>query len=198
MSSVVVMISRGLCPPTVVVDAIKATFPTSTPFVVLEGMPRVEAKQAAVNVAIESESDLILIEDDVKLSDQQWEELLDGGEEVLYADGRCRDGSPSFRTAKNGHFIGGTMAVRLPLSILVSLDPPVFESRWIYFDEDEGTWEDRGPIDGDRHSDIVLWYKLHHLDPIPDMRSLGMASHLKHPLNDGSYAHDGPVIVGEF
>lgn len=199
----VVLISRGLCAPEVTRDAVlqAAQYP-DVGFWIVSGRSCVEAKQAAVRAVGTEGQDLMILEDDVLLTDEQWREMLTPGPEILVGECACRNGEWNTHklVTQEGLEIlySGSVALRIPAAVLRRLpETGGFEARLIYVQRDPLVWEDRGPAPTDSGSDLSFWYHVWHLDPRPAVRSIGEVVHLRTPLNDGT-GPDGPIPIGRF
>lgn len=184
-----VQITRGVAPAQAIVDATQAAARHGLPYRLVAALPAVEAKTLAAQLALEAGGGLVLCEDDIVATPEQWAAVLtDTTGAVLYADAKCRDNTLNTKHKPNGEFLyTGTVLVSVPAPILRALADkgPLFVA---------SDWQD---CDGDLHmvgtnhlgwgSDVYFWQQVRRLVPRPAIRSVGKVGHIMHPLNSGKH-----------
>ena len=83
----------------------------------------------------------------------------------------------------------------MPYSVLVRLPTPAFEC-WDY----QRRGDDMVPVSRNtrgKHSDVFFWRTLLGLDPKPEVRSVGMVTHVRHPLSE-QWVLDKPCELSEW
>ena len=176
-----VQISRGLAPVPAIVGAVQAAYYYQWEYQAVVGLPLVEAKNRAAQLALERGAHLILLEDDIVVDRSVWEALLAlGPETVGYGRARMRDGNDNVYYNDDGEFTySGNCLVWVPCNILRALPRPIFSAaRWNREQDTLGGLQGNGV-----GSDTVFWYHIRQLDPAPPIVEVGTVKHLKHALN---------------
>jgi hypothetical protein len=194
----VCQISRGIAPVECMIEASDMAELFGAEYLPIWGKPLVEAKNKAVEYAMQSQADLLLVEDDILADVWIWEAALsceDNGD-ILIATTRNRDGTPNTKKSPKGKFLyTGNIFTLIPHDVLCKLDIPIFRA-WNFSQSDDGEiliMKDENKHG--QHSDVYFWYKVMQLDPPPVIRTIGEVSHVKTPYNTGHISHNEPFVI---
>jgi hypothetical protein len=178
--TIVCQITRGLAPASAIVHTVQGAQHFRHRYLLISGLGRVDAKNAAVRAALDDEAHLLLVEDDIEVPWSQWPTSRGN---VWVATARCSNGDMNTEYDSHGHVLKtGTPFILIPYRILFDLSDqgtqPIFRAR--KFRIDGNVLVDYGPTDTDRGSDIWFCY-------LCRMRgySIGVCGHgtsLKHSL----------------
>lgn len=181
----IAQISRGLAPAICIKQAIEASALYDIPYLPVYGKELVEAKNIAANIALEHDSDLILVEDDILATSDQWGKICTMRGKVLFGRAITRKGEWNTQKIDGKVIRSGTCFIRIPCNILKSLDKMeklgthIFES--YDFKVINGVLEPLRPNDKGRMSDTYFWYHLMKLNPA--VEEIGDVVHLETCLN---------------
>jgi hypothetical protein len=192
---VIVQISRGVGPGWAIVDAMRYAEEYDNPYFYVDGMSCPDAKNRAVEIADKFEDDLLLIEDDIRASQQTWHAIqtYSSPDAIVTATTNKRTGKSNLTRAPNGKFLAtGTVFVKIPRTVYTRLEAPVFRPWTFARTADGDEIIDRGPCKSGHGSDWYFWYTARQLKPEPEIIVIGTVAHLKHPLNTGTSDHDNP------
>ena len=188
--TMVCQISRGLGVSVSVANAATAANSDGAGFAVVSGMQAVDAKNEAVKVADFYNAGLVLVEDDVLPSQNQWSECIPSMR-LAYGEAITRSGKINTRRGRDGKVLyTGTCLVAIPRFVLDKLPRPVFRS-W-KFTVSHGELVDLGPGTDGRASDVYFWHLLRKTLPDLTWHSLGRVPHVRHALSEPRHDLQNP------
>jgi hypothetical protein len=193
-------ITRGIGPIEAATDAMSACATFGWIFLLVEGCCLVEAKQRASRAAIEWDTDLLMVEDDMLVSEKVWKAVYKADNPnnyntIHYAKTNNRDGTSNERMTPSGKFLfTGTCFCRIPAYILNKMEQPMFLAYNFGYSSDGEQLIPKGPNEKDRGSDVYFWQAARQLVPQPSFQCLGTVGHIKHPLN-ANWNHQDPYIT---
>ena len=190
----IALISRGLSPARSVMQAGYFASHHRMSIRVIDGLSLVDAKNEAVEIATNNYQDLIIVEDDVVASGEQWQQLR-CAKTIAVTAARHRDGKLmiEFDAAGRVLFTGSTF-LKIPLEILRQFEPPVFRCWNVGISDDKKLFLQEKRDDG-LLSNMYFWYCVQLLgEPV---EYLGEVKHLQHPLNNGVHNHANPIEIKE-
>lgn len=198
-NTVVVQITRGVCPARSIADASKQARAADAHYVLVEGMPAPDAKRRAAYIALDLGYDLILCEDDFVASNDQWITAVTAGDQVCVGSAIMRNGKVNTRYTPSGRVLySGTVFVRVPIDVLrrLAAKGPLFVP-WIYNPSDDGeSLIAQMPNPEPWGSDVHFWASVNELDPRPTIVDLGLVTHFRHIASDGPKANlDNAVLL---
>ena len=196
--TIVCQISRGVAPSICIVEAVQAAQRHGAQYRLIAGLSAVDAKEEAVTVALATQSDLVLCEDDMLATDDQWRRAITGSDDrVLVASAPCRNGVVNTIHDTAGRVLwSGTVLVRIPYPILECIAAqgrPTFQCWDCHPDFDASELHPVCPNNRGEASDVYLYYRLTQMDPRPEVEELGMVVALQHPFNTGAKRLNAPI-----
>jgi hypothetical protein len=193
----VAQISRGIAPVKAIVEAQHQAHRRGWWYSPILGLPLVEAKNAAVDVAFQYESDLLLIEDDILAGDDVWiaAETL-SIHQVGYARTRARDGLDNVYFTETGEFLyTGNVFTVIPRLVMLRLPSPIFESAKFKPLGEHGELVKTSTANDGFGSDVYFWLAVQKLGI--EVVELGRVRHLRHALNERG-SHVDPCDLSEW
>jgi len=200
---VVCQLSRGIGPGIPIVEMQRQAHRYGWAYEYLTGLPLVEGKNRAVELAITMDHDLLLVEDDIRVPPEFWhvfiEMLFVKPDAIIAAETNTRQGRKNTKRTRAGVFLAtGNVFTRIPLAIMHRMARPLFRSWNFAMTTDGDELSDRGPSNSGDHSDFYFWYHARHLAPPPEIIMAGEVKHMKHPLNSGETNHSDPYVEAYF
>ena len=183
MRPLIVQISRGMAPAKCIAEA--AVW-GGTDYRLVAGMTAPAAKNEAVRLALESRRSLLLVEDDVLATADQWmTALYEHPDAVVMASAICRNGTiNTVRDDEGGVLYSGSSFLRIPLPVLQAMTAQF----WLLFAPwdfitDNGELQGVGPNGSGYGSDVYFWWRLKQLKPPAEVIEVGMVTEIAHPYN---------------
>jgi len=204
---VVGYISRGMAPVQLVYEAMEQAQAGHNLFYPICGKKLIDAKNEAVNKALEENQALLLIEDDIRVPIDLWHKIQwdgingDGTATIQFAEAVERYGTINVRYNKHtGDLLWtGNVFTKIPLTILQRLPKPVFQSWNFVLSADGSEVIDRGRSASGHHSDAFFWQTVQKLDPKAEIVNIGRVEHIITPFNNGKVTeHQNPYHIKAF
>ena len=188
-------ITRGVGPIEPAVEARAWAMRMGWRWELISGLPLVDAKNRAANIAIEADDSLLMVEDDMSACEVHWraidQERNKGGNynTLVYAWTTCSNGESNVYSDPDGNFIyTGTCFLWIPRYILIKYRHqtyPIFQAASFGYTSDGRELFYKGPNENHTGSDVFFWHNAMKLDPQPTVKSIGHVGHIKHPFNQG-------------
>ena len=200
---VVAFITRGICPAECLANVYEQVDRHGEKFVLISGKALVDAKNEAVEHALENQEDLLLVEDDVVAPNGMWDRVAStwhNQNTILFAEAVERYGRINVRYTKEGELLWtGNVFTRIPYGILTRLEKPIFRAWDFILSGDGSQMIDRGPAKHGHHSDAYFWWTVKQLDPKPEIVNIGRVDHMITPYNSGKVTeHSKPYRMKPF
>lgn len=184
----VTQITRGVCPAICIVSVFRVSQDEGYNYTLINGLPMIQAKNDAVELALRKERHLLLIEDDVLINDDVWENVRNMEDGMIgYASTKMRGGVSNVVKTNKGDFIyTGNCFLFVASDVLSEMrkQGEIFEALTWGIDKETGKGEVVGKNDDNLGSDVTFWMKVKELKSKPMICHLGEVDHIRHPMNE--------------